>query len=148
MSTKKTPPESLTNYRINVKIKLASLWTALMFLYIYADYFQLMTPGKLERMIALETPMGPTSPGLLVVFSTILIIPALMIFLSIFLKPQVNKWLNILMAFLYACISILIVITSIGAEWYTFYVLFNLIELLVFILIIAQAWKWPRTENS
>lgn len=118
-----------------------------MFLYIYADYFQLMTPGKLERMIALETPMGPTSPALLVVFSTILIIPALMIFLSVFLKPQINKWLNILMAFLYACISILIVITSFGAEWYTFYVLFNLIELLVFILIIAQAWKWPRTEN-
>ncbi|WP_445385825.1 DUF6326 family protein [Robiginitalea sp. IMCC44478] len=147
MSKKKTPPESLTNYRINVKIKLALLWTSLMFLYIYADYFQLMTPGKLERMIALETPMGPTSPALLVVFSTILIIPALMIFLSVFLKPQINKWLNILMAFLYACISILIVITSFGAEWYTFYVLFNLIELLVFILIIAQAWKWPRTEN-
>ncbi|WP_445383042.1 DUF6326 family protein [Robiginitalea sp. IMCC43444] len=148
MSREKTPPRPLTHYTINTKIKLALLWTSLMFLYIYADYFQLMTPGKLERIIALETPMGPTSPGLLVIFSTILIIPALMIFLSVFLRPQINKWLNILMAFLYACISLLIVITSFGSEWYTFYVLFNLIELLVFILIIAQAWKWPRTENS
>ena len=66
-----------------------------MFLYIYADYFRLMTPGKLEAMMKLQTPMGPTSPGLLVTFSAILIIPALMTVLSIFLKPKINKGLNI-----------------------------------------------------
>ena len=84
MSIIKTSPKSLTNYSIDVKIKLAILWTALMFLYIYADYFQLMTPEKLEKMINLQTPMGPTSPDLLVIFSVILIIPTLMIFLSVF----------------------------------------------------------------
>ena len=146
MSRKKSGSQPLTNDRINIKLKLASLWTTLMFLYIYADYFRLMTPGKLERMMELQTPMGPTTPGILVLFSVILMIPALMIFLSVFLRPQVNKWLNIVVAFLYACISILIIVSSIGNEWQAFFILFNVVELLVFALIVSQAWKWPRTE--
>lgn len=144
MSIKKSTPKSLADYGINVKIKLAFLWTSLMFLYIYADYFRLMTPEKLENMMKLQTPMGPTSPELLVIFSVILIIPALMIFLSIFLKPKINKWLNILMAFIYASISILIIVSSINNEWQTFFVLFNLVEILIFAIILFQAWKWPR----
>ncbi|MDM9629990.1 DUF6326 family protein [Robiginitalea aurantiaca] len=148
MSTKSSRPKSLTDYRINIKIKLAFLWASLMFLYIYADYFQLMTPGKLERMIEMQTPMGPTSPGLLVIFSLILIVPALMIFLSVFLTAQINKWLNLVTAFLYASISILIIVSNIGYEWHTFYILFNLVELLIFALIISQAWKWPRGESA
>ena len=58
MSIKKTSPGSLTNYRINIKIKLAFLWNTLMFTYIYADYFRLMSPEKLEKMMQLQTPMG------------------------------------------------------------------------------------------
>lgn len=148
MSVKRTSPKPLTNYSINIKIKLTVLWTALMFLYIYADYFRLMTPEKLERMMKLQTPMGPTSPGILVTFSVILIIPTLMIFLSIFLKPQINKWLNIVIASIYACISILIIVSSIDNEWQTFFVIFNFVEIVVFAIIISQAWKWPREEYS
>ncbi len=148
MIPKKDRPPSLIDYGINIKIKLAFLWTSLMFLYLYADYFELMTPEKLENMIKLQTPVGPTSPGLLVIFSAILIVPALMIFLSVFLKPQINKWLNIIMALLYAGISILIIVSSIGLAWRTFYVIFNFTEILVFAMIIWQAWKWPRVTHS
>jgi type II secretory pathway component PulF len=105
-----------------------------------------MTPEKLEKIMKLQTPMGATTPKLLVIFSTILIIPALMIFLSVFLKPQLNKWLNIIIAFLYACISILIIVSSFGNEWQLFFVIFNIIELVVFIIIMFQAWKWPRVD--
>ena len=146
MSVKRTSSKSLTNYNVNIKIKLAALWTALMFLYIYADFFELMTPKKLEKMIDLQTPIGPTSPEILVIFSVILIIPSLMIFLSVFLKAQINKWLNICIAALYASMSILIVVSTLGSEWHTFYILFNLIEVFVFAMIIYQAWNWPKVE--
>ena len=144
MSLKRTSSKSLTNYNVNIKIKLAALWTTLMFLHIYADFFQLMTPKKLEKMIDLQTPMGPTSPEILVVFSVILIIPSLMIFLSVFLKTQINKWLNICIAALYASMSILIIVSTLGSEWHTFYILFNFIEVFVFAMIIYQAWNWPK----
>jgi hypothetical protein len=80
--------KSLENYNINVKLKLALLWASLMFLYIYADYFELMTPGKLEKMMQLKTPMGPTSPDLLIIFAILLIIPALMIIFSASIKQM------------------------------------------------------------
>ena len=51
----------LVDYKVNVKLKLASLWTVLMFLYIYADYFELMTPGTIEKMMNLESPLIPTA---------------------------------------------------------------------------------------
>ncbi len=140
--------KSLENYTINVKVKLALLWTSLMFLYIYADYFELMTPGKLEAMMQLKTPMGPTSSGLLVIFAILLIVPALMIVLPIFLAPEISKWTNLIVAVIYAAISILIVISSIGSEWHRFYVLYNFVELFVLLTILWQAWQWPKkTEH-
>lgn len=137
----------LINYEPDIKVKLASLWTTLMFLYIYADYFELKTPGTIENMINLKTPVGETTPGLLIIFSIILIIPSMMIFLSIFLKPLINKWLNIIFGFIYAAISILIIVSGIGNKWQGFFVLYNIVEVFIFSMIIWQAWKWPETKE-
>jgi Family of unknown function (DUF6326) len=140
--------KTLENYKVNVKIKLSLLWTSLMFLYIYADYFELMTPGKLEKMMQLKTPMGPTSPDLLIVFALLLIIPALMIILSIFLAPIINKWTNLIFGVIYAAISILIIISSIGSEWHRFFVFYNFVELFVLMTILWQAWQWPNKMET
>lgn len=142
--------KSLENYRVNGRIKLAFLWTSLMFLYIYADYFELMTPGKLEKMIQLKTPMGATSPGLLMIFGLLLAIPALMIVFSIMLGPRLCKWANLVTGALYSLISILIIMTTLGSEWHRFYVFYNFLELFVLMTIIWQAWRWPekRPEGS
>ena len=85
--------------KINVQIKLSALWATLMSLYIYCDYFDMKTPGTIENIMALKTPVGVTTPRLLVIFSVILIVPALMIALSTILKAEINKWLNIVVAF-------------------------------------------------
>ncbi|THD67586.1 hypothetical protein E7Z59_07960 [Robertkochia marina] len=146
MSSDKIKHTPLTNTRVDIKIKLALLWTSLMFLYIYADYFRLMTPEKLDNMMNLQTPMGPTTPELLVIFSGILIIPALMIVLSIMLPAKINKWMNMVVATIYASMSVMIISSSMGVEWQNFFVLFNVVELLVFTMIVVQAWKWPRNK--
>ena len=135
---------ALEDIQVNIKYKLASLWATLMLLYIYADYFELMTPGKLEKMIALKTPVGPTSPQILISFSLLLIVPALMVTLSIFLKPILSKWLNIIFSIFYGFISILIIVSEFGSKWHEFYVLYNVVELIILITIFYQALKWPK----
>ena len=137
-------PSRLSDFRATVRTKLAALWTSLMFLYIYADYFQLKAPGVLENTMNLETPVGPTTPELLIGFSILLIIPSLMIILSIFLPSKINKWLNIGVSLIYAAISILIIVSGIKDEWQAFFVLFNVIEVIIFSMIIWQAWNWPK----
>ena len=138
--------QSLKDYKPDVKLKLAALWTSLMFLYIYADYFELKTPGKIEETMNLQTPVGEVTPGLLVLFSIILIIPSLMICLSVLLKPSVNKWLNITVATVWSSMSFLIIAADIGdfGGWYSFYVLYQFVEISVLIAIILTAWKWPK----
>jgi len=136
----------LTNYTINIRTKLAFLWATIMSLYIYADFFSLMTPNKINRMMDLETPLGPTTPEILIGFSVLLIIPALMLPVSILLRPILSKWLNIIIGILYAAISVLIIISDISSEWMGFFVLFQIIELFIFFIIIKLAWKWPREK--
>jgi hypothetical protein len=51
--------------KVPVRFKLFSLWSAVMFFYIYGDYFELYQPGKLQPLIAGRTPLGAVSQGVL-----------------------------------------------------------------------------------
>jgi len=118
-----------------------------MFLYIYADWFDLMTPGAIESTMNLETPIGPTTPTILIFFSILLIIPTLMIFLSLMLNRRINKWLNIITGIIYSLLSLLIVISEIGDKWRAFFVLFNSVEIIILGIIVWMAWNWPKTDK-
>lgn len=122
MKEKISDAEQYIDYKVNIKIKLATLWTTLMFLYIYADYFELMTEGAIEKIMNLESPLIPVAvtPWSLIYSTVLLAIPSVMIFLSVFLKALINKWLNILVALLYGVISVLIIISGIGNKWQAF----------------------------
>ena len=67
--------------KVNLKQKLAALWTAFMFLYIYVDYFALYMPGKVEDILKKKVFVFAISPGFLMTALVSVTIPALMIFL-------------------------------------------------------------------
>ena len=139
--------KSLVDSKIDTKIKLAALWTSLLFLYVYADFFDQQTPSSIESFGDLTTPIGPLTPNLLLIFSLILIVPSLMICLSIFMKPKVNKWVNIVIAIIWSFMSIVLLVDTIGSDWYRFYALYQAIEIVVLASIIYTAWKWPRESS-
>lgn len=118
-----------------------------MFLYIYADWFDFMTPGAIERTMKLETPIGATTPTILIFFSLLMIIPTLMIFLSLMLNNRINKWLNLSTGIIYSILSLLIIISEIGDTWRTFFVLFNSVEIVILGIIVWLAWNWPKIEK-
>ncbi len=134
----------LKNSKVDVKIKLAALWATLMFFYTYADFFDGMTPSSIENFGSMQTPVGPLTPGLLVIFSILLIIPSAMIFLSVFLKPILNKWINVVIAALWSMMSIGLLVDTIGSEWYRFYALYQIVEIGVLLMIVWQALQWPK----
>jgi len=102
---------TLEDFKINIKIKLAALWTSVTFLYIYGDYFELYVPKKLSGIIDGNSNLD--SPINLFLASLLLVIPSLMICLSILLKPAVNKWLNIVFGVFFTAIMLLIAFVSI-----------------------------------
>ena len=86
----------LSEYEVNIKIKLSAIWASVMSLYIYCDYFELYTPKKLESMINGTTLFGSGDQGALLGLSSIMLVTSLMICLSILLPATINKVLNIL----------------------------------------------------
>jgi hypothetical protein len=134
----------LDDFKVNVKIKLAALWTSVMFCYIYEDYFELYVPKKLERIISgdglLNTPMKLFSA------SFVLIIPALMIFLSILLIPKLSRLINIIFGTLYTALMLWIA-SNYSDKWLTFAVFFAIVESIITSIIVWYAWKWPRQSQ-
>jgi MFS-type transporter involved in bile tolerance (Atg22 family) len=144
MSEKRSDPSTinqLENFKVPVKIKLAALWCSVMFCYVYGDYFSLYVPNKVQDFINGRTLLD--SPLKLFAASILMVIPALMIFLSVAMKPQLNRWLNILFGSIYTVIMLLIAISSI-APWWSFYVFLAMVEMAFTTTIVVYAWRWPK----
>ena len=131
----------LENPKVNIKIKLASLWASATFCYLYGDYFELYAPNKVNSLISGENIMD--SPTKLLIASIILAIPSVMVVLSIFLKPKINRILNIIFGTIFTIMMIFIGIMSTN-EWYLFYVFLAFLESIITALIVWYAWKWPK----
>jgi hypothetical protein len=128
---------------VNIRIKLAALWTSVMFCYIYADYFGLYVPGALQHMLeGRMAPLGHVNQGMLVGTSLMLAIPGVMICLSVLLRPGLCRTLNIVFGVLY---TLIILVTMWG---WAFYIVYGVIEITLTVLVVAFAWRWPRTEAT
>ena len=131
----------LENPKVNIKIKLAALWASATFCYLYGDYFELYTPDKVNSLITGDNNLD--SPIILLIASIILAIPSVMVAASIFLKPKINRILNILFGTLFTLMMVFIGIISTN-EWYLFYVFLAFLESIITALIVWYAWKWPK----
>ncbi|MEQ1797915.1 MAG: DUF6326 family protein [Lacibacter sp.] len=132
---------NLENIMVNVKLKLSALWVSVTLCYLYCDYFELYVPKKVEGIINGENLLD--SPSKLLAASVLLAIPAVMVFLSIILKPAINKWVNIAVGLLFTAMMILIAFTY-SEVWYTFYLFYAILESVITGLIVWYAWRWPK----
>ena len=128
----------LEDVKINVKIKLSALWAALMFLYIYGDILGFYTPGNLEQLISGEIEGIQLTGGLLIVNAVTMAIQTVMIFLSVALKANANRWANLVLGVFAAVV--LVVATYVGGIDVR-YAIQASVELVLIALIIWHAWK-------
>lgn len=133
-------PVAFDDVKIHVRFKLAALWTTVMFCYVYNDYFTLWKPGSLQEMMQGKMgPLGAVTQGSLLGASISVLIPGLMVFLSLALKPTAARWLNIIFGIAYT----LIILATIPGSW-AFYILYDVVEALLTLLIVRYAWTWPK----
>ena len=143
MSTKKTPQNALEDIKVNLKLKLATLWASLMFLIIYIDYFHLYMPGMIDDLQKGRVFVFDITQGFLVAALASVTIPALMIFLSVALPPKVNRYTNIIIAAVY----IPFMVFNLAGEAWMHMVFGAVVEVVLLCLIVSYAWKWPRIET-
>ncbi len=142
MNTQKAPQSSLEDIKVNVKLKLAALWTSLMFLIIYLDYFHLYMPNAIEDILKGKVFVFEITQVFLVVALAIVTIPALMICLSVSLPAKANRWTNIIIAI----INIPLILFNLAGVAWIHMVFGAIVEVFLLCLIIRYAWKWPPRE--
>jgi len=142
MNSQKAPQKALEDIKVNVKLKLAAAWTSFMFLYIYVDYFHLYMPGSLQDILSGRVYVFDITQAFLLVALALVIIPALMVFLSVALPARVNRWINIIVATVY----IPYMLFNLAGEAWLHMLLGAVVEVVLLLLVIWYAWKWPKQE--
>lgn len=129
---------------LSPRLRLAGLWTSLMFCYVYGDYFGLYVPGKLGGMLAGKMePLGAVTQGVLLGTSAMMAIPALMVCAVLLLPAAAARWISVLFGLVYTAIMLL---TMPGA--WQFYLFLGAIEVLLSLGIVWSAWRWPRVSGA
>ena len=142
MSSRSSKAQVFEDFQINVKLKISALWIAVMFCYVYGDYIEIYVPGVIADAMAvkssIETQLEFFSVALLMA------IPSVMIFFTLVVKPNVNRWLNIILAAFY--IALLIAVNTEAGWW--FYLFLTAIEILISVAIVWYAWNWPTVGDN
>ena len=143
VNTHGTPQNTLEDIKVTLKLKLATLWTSLMFLIIYLDYFHLYMPSEIAYIQEGRVFEFDITQRFLLAALASVTIPTLMIFLSVALPAKVNRRVNIIIA----AVFIPYTLFNLAGEAWMHMVFGALVEIILLSLIIRYAWKWPRIET-
>jgi membrane protein DedA with SNARE-associated domain len=124
---------------VNVRVKISALWMSMLFVFAYVDLFSLYRPDFRADVEAGEVGGFAVNQTFLLATTAYVVIPSLMVFCVLVLRPRLNRILNIALAIVYA---VSIVAATIG-EW-TYYILGSLIEAALLAAVVFYAWTWPK----
>jgi len=116
------------------KLKIAVLWIVLGFGVFTLSTVEHYMPGFVAEHYAQITPEE------IAVIGALMLVGPVMAFLSLTLKDKANRWLNIIVAVVFAFLALLIP-TGYTATYYAFTILVTAVEFVAAALIIWLAWK-------
>ncbi len=136
----------LEDRKVNVKTKLAFLWVALMFFYIYNDIFSFLQPGHVAELVEGQLEGVQFTQTILFSGAMLMAFPSFMVLLSLTLKARTNRLVNIIVGVLHILVLVGTQFVGEGETWF-YWRLYELLEALFLTLIIWTAWKWPRSAT-
>jgi hypothetical protein len=141
----KVSPNSkiLEDERIGVRLKISALWIAMLFLFAYGDIFGFFRAGLIEDVIAGGVSGIKITQVFLFAVSVYIAIASVMVFLTLVLKPGVDRWANIVLPILYI---VSIAASAIGEDW-AYFSFLSIVESALLLLIIWYAWTWPKQQG-
>jgi hypothetical protein len=128
---------------VNVRIKISALWTSMLFVFAYVDLFSLYRPDFRADLEAGEIAGFTINQSFLLGTTAYIVIPSLMVFCALVLRPRVNRIVNIALGIMYA----LTIIAGAIGEW-NYYILGSAVEVVLLAAIVYYAWSWPKETQS
>jgi len=112
-----------TRPAIDTRLKISALWISTLFVFAYVDIFSLYRPSVLDDIQGGTISGFDVTQAFLLLTTLYVAIPSLMVFLTLVMRPRVNRAVNIVVAALYA----LTVVGSAIGEW-SYYVFGSALE--------------------
>ena len=124
---------------VSVRIKISALWTSLLFVFAYVDLFSLYRRDFQAHVEAGRVSGFTVNQSFLVGTTAYVVIPSLMVFWALILRPHVNRIVNTALAVAYA---FTIIAAAVG-EW-NYFIFGSAIEVAQLAAIVYYAWTWPK----
>jgi hypothetical protein len=124
---------------VNVRIKISALWTSMLFVFAYVDLFSLYRPDVRADLEAGEVGGFAVEQPFLFGTTVYVVIPSLMVFCALVLRPRVNRIANIALSITYA----LTILAGAIGEW-SYYILGSAVEVALLAAVVYYAWTWPK----
>ena len=124
---------------VNVRTKISALWASMLFVFAYVDLFSLYRPDYRADIEAGKIAGFTINQSFLLGTTVYVLVPSLMVFLALVLRPRFNRIANIVLGILYA----LSIIAGAIGEW-NYYILGSVIEVALLATIVYYAWTWPK----
>ncbi len=130
----------LHDFKMNTRVVIASLWISMLFVFAYVDIFAFFRADVLQNALAGKVFIFEANQ-LFFLFTTIyILIPSLMVFLTLVLKPKIAQIANLVLPVLY---TITIAGSMVGETWF-YFLLGSVVEIVLLLTIMNYAWKWPK----
>jgi hypothetical protein len=133
----------LEPFNVNVRIKISSLWASMLFVFAYVDLFSLYRRDIRADLEAGKISGFTINQSFLAATTIYVVIPSLMVFVALILRPRVNRIANIALAIVYA----LTIIAGAIGEW-GYYILGSTIEVALLAAVVYYAWTWPEAASD
>ena len=134
---------NLQELKVNTRIVIAFLWTAMLFIFAYVDIFGFFRADVLQDALNGKVFIFEANQTFFLLTTIYILIPSLMVFLTLVLKATIAKLANIILSLLYI---VTIAGAMVGESWW-YFLLGSALEIILLLAIIIYAWKWPRIET-
>jgi hypothetical protein len=145
MTNQNENKKSFQDSPVNIRVKLAGLWIAAMFCYIYADILGFYDPYLLGEILKGNMGfIGPITQGLKLGVGILMSIPAIMVVVCCFANSSLCRLLNII----FGVIFTLVIIATLSISTLYYYIYFGILEIAITSLIVWCAWCWPKQDPT
>lgn len=134
---------NLQELKVNTRIVIAFLWTAMLFIFAYVDIFGFFRADVLQDALNGKVFIFEANQTFFLLITIYILIPSLMVFLTLVLKATIAKLANIILSFLYI---VTIAAAMVGESWW-YFLLGSALEIMLLLAIIIYAWTWPCIET-
>jgi hypothetical protein len=124
---------------VPVAVKLSALWASTMFIFAYVDIFSFYKPGVVRDILRGKVWEFDITQVWALGALALMTVAALMVFLSVGLRPAASRWANIVVAGLYIVVSL----GNLAGESWAYLYFGAVIEVALLVTIIRYAWTWP-----